>query len=144
MIFENSILIEIPLGSGALSEITFPTQPFLRGKTIQAIEVVQDQILTVAPSGLTVISAADAGRLVLNFRRDRQDDIQQIPANDLVSPVNFGIVKFIRPRIINWDISTVRITATLTAANLVLPLQVYYKNEALKLAKPTQGTPKRK
>jgi hypothetical protein len=144
MIFENSILIEIPLGSGTLSEITFPTIPFLRGKTIQAIEVIQDQILSIAPSGLTVITPADAGRLVLNFRRDRQDDIQQIPANDLVSPVNFGIVKFIRPRVINWDISTVRITAALSAANLVLPLQVYYKNEALQLGNTTISTKKRK
>lgn len=131
MVFENSILIEIPLGTGALSEITFPTQPFLRGKTIQAIEVVNDTILSFAPSGLQVVTQADSGKLVLNFRRDRQDDIQQIPANDLVTPINYGIVKFIRPRIINWDICTVRITNALSASGLVLCLNVYYKNEAI-------------
>ena len=143
MIFENSILIEIPLGQGTQSEITFPTQPFLRGKTIQAIEAISDQTLAIAPSGLTVITAADAGKICLTFRRDRQDDIQEIPANDLNTPVNFGIVKFIRPRVINWDISKLRITAALSAANLVLPLNVYYKNEALKPASASAKRPRK-
>lgn len=143
MVFENSILIEIPLGTGALSEITFPTQPFLRGKTIQAIEVVIADILAFAPSGLPVLPLADSGKVVLNFRRDRQDDIQQIPANDLVTPINFGIVKFIKPRVINWDICTARITNALSTSGLVLCLNVYYKNEAL-TTKKLSNTGKRK
>lgn len=129
MQFTNSILIEIPLGQGGVSEVTFPTFPFLRDKTIEAIEVIPDNILAVSPSGLTVIPAGEVSKLCLTFTQERQDDIQQIPAQCLVTDTNFGIVKFIKPRIINWDISTAKITDALSTTGFVLPLNVYYQND---------------
>lgn len=117
----------IPAGTAKGARVLFPIDKFLLNRPIIAIETYNGGQLVTAPSGLPVVTAADAQKVTITLVRQSAEIHHDIP-NNLLNTINlFGLYKTIPPTVIDWNASYVKVTDTLAVgAVFVVPLVVHY------------------
>ena len=95
---------------------------------IYGFEAFSATQLAVTPSNNTVVSASAIDQLVITFVDDKNvERVYQIPYYTLVSSLNGGFIKMVKPFILNLTRCYVQITST-TGINVdeVASLNLYY------------------
>lgn len=117
----------IPAGTAKGARVLFPIDKFLLNRKVVAIETYNGSQLVTAPSGLPVVTAADAQKVTITLVRQSAEIHHDIPDN-LLNTINlFGLYKTIPPTVIDWNASYVKVTDTLAVgAVFVVPLIVHY------------------
>jgi hypothetical protein len=129
---KKTYLIEVNLQSvGANAQNRIGDVPALRNKKITAIEVYSAAEVSVAPSGGTMIVAADLPKLGLTVinQETTEEFIRQMPLFNLNPPSNGGLIRAMDPTPVQFEKSylTVFDTTGLAAAEKVC-LNVHYQD----------------
>lgn len=91
MKIRKSYLLEVSLQQKTNN--AFPTDTFLDGKEIIAIEAFSASQVSVSPNGAAVANADKVGQAFVSFDVDGSQHIQNMPVQSLVASNNNGIVK---------------------------------------------------
>ena len=95
----RSYLVEVPItntGVGAKPEFQRDNvlNPDSVGSVIfTGVDVMYDSLLAKAPSGNSVITATEAGKLTTTFIWKDDEFIRQQPLVSLISAINFGMIR---------------------------------------------------
>lgn len=117
----------IPAGAQKGARLLFPVDKFLLNRPVIAIETYNATQLVTNPSGLAVVTPADAQLVTLTLVKGSAEIHQGIP-NVLLNTVNlFGLFKTIPPTVIDWNASYVSLTDNPAVGTVFgVPLVVHY------------------
>lgn len=127
---KNSYLVELSLGAAtpaAGQQINFKDQPYLREKNIYGIEVLSATQLAVAPSGATMIVAADVPKFTFTAQFGKVRPIENMSLSSLYPSDNSGFYREFNPFKLDFTKSFIKIVdATGLAANEALAFNFFY------------------
>jgi len=138
LIIERSYLTEIILSdTGAPTagkQFKFKDYPQLT-RGVQGYHLVMVGVdayvadtLIKSPSGNTVVSLTDASKLVLTIQNTASKEVvYQIPVTTLIAPYNAGRIRKLNNLKVNLTKSAVTVLDTLSANNLAVCFNWYYK-----------------
>lgn len=121
------IFAQVPVGTAKGAQITFPIDKFLEDMEIVGVETYNSKQQVVSPTGVNVVTAADAANITITLVRRSAEIHHNIP-NELLNTLSlFGLWKAIPPTVIDWNSSYIRVTDVLAAVDpFVVPVIVHY------------------
>lgn len=132
--FQKSIAVELKITSAPAFGLTqtFLDVPQLRGKFVQGVEAFTDGQVTKTPTGLTVIAAAAAKEILMNFFEGSTNKQENVPYYTLISSNNGGLIREFNNLEINMTQSNYFMGGTTATINHSLFFLFYYTDYAIR------------
>lgn len=114
-VIKKTYLVELNLGTVAANkQVNFNDVPQLRGKRIYGVSTFSRTQLSGSPGGSAMVTTAGLADLVVTFAVGDVQDFYLIPCADLNSPLIFGSIRAIEPKMLILTKSFVTILTTTT------------------------------
>lgn len=124
---QRVVYVSIPVAAlKAGAQIYFPDQQDLKDAVVTAVETFIATDITVGPSGVAVIDAVDAPKLLMSISEKSDERIKEVPFLGFRTTQNSGEPRTYEDLLIEWTQCYLRAVQDLAGGPFSVPVLVSY------------------